>query len=205
MKLFLASLAQWKNEKLEKTFLDLISKPINENKLFLLSMDTTSDFHVEHIGIVKKWYIKQGIPEKNINILNLKTDTIPSFEGIDILHIWGGNTFHYLHRIREIGLDRKIRNFIDRDGVYVGTSAGSSIMCPDVDENLTTDVNDIGLEDVSGFGFVDFNIIFHWDTIYGEARTGQIKYSWETGKRVIPLTDQQAILVREDGFKIISP
>ena len=168
-------------------------------------MDTTSDFHIKYLDQAKKWYKEKGFQEKSINILNLKTESIPSFDDFDVLHMWGENTFHYLHRIREIGLDRKIRNFIDRDGVYVGTSAGSSIMCPDVDENLTTDVNDIGLEDVSGFGFVDFNIIFHWDTIYGEARTGQIKYSWETGKRVITLTDQQAILVRDDGFKIISP
>ena len=64
-----------------------------------------------------------------------------------ILHIWGGNTFHYLKRIRELNLIPRIREFIDGDGVYVGTSAGSELMCPDLDANLTSDVNDIGLAD----------------------------------------------------------
>ena len=117
----------------------------------------------------------------------------------------GGNTFHYLHRIRDTELNQRLRDFIDRGGVYVGSSAGSNIMCPDVDDNLTTDVNDIGLEDVSGFGYVDFIIMPHWGSMNGMARTDQIKYSWETGKRVIPLTDQQAILVLDEGFTIITP
>ena len=168
-------------------------------------MDTTSDFHIKYLDQAKKWYKEQGFQEKSINILNLKTESIPRFDDFDVLHMWGENTFHYLHRIREIGLDHKIREFIDRGGVYVGTSAGSSIMCPDVDEKLTTDVNDIGLKNVNGLGYVDFNLIFHWDTMGGEVRKDQIQYSWESGKRVIPLTDQQAILVYDNDFKIISP
>ena len=193
------------NTMLEKAFLNLLSKPINENKLFILSMGTTSELHVKYLDIAKKWYNQIGFQEKNISILNLKTDTIPSFEDLDVLHIWGGNTFHYLQRIRETGLEPRIRDFIDRDGVYIGTSAGSMLMSPNVDENLTIDVNDVGLEDVTGFGYVDYYLLVHWDTIFEELHADVIKYSWDTGKRVISLTDQQAILVLDNEFKIISP
>jgi dipeptidase E len=205
MKLFLASRGQWMNPSLEKAFLDLIVKPIDENKLIILSINTTSEAHKERLFKAKKWYIEQGFQEKNIDILNLKTDNILNFHDIDVLHIWGGNNYHYLQGIREAGLEPKIREFIDRDGVYVGTSAGSNIMSPDVDENLSNDVNDIGLDDVSGFGYVDFITIPHWDTAHGEKRARQIKYSWKSGKRVIPITDQQAVLVQDNGFIIISP
>ena len=205
MKLFLASWGPWKNDVLEKEFLALLSKPIDQNKLFILSMDTTSEFHVKHLQIAKEWYISKGFQENNINIFNLKKDTIPSLENLAVLHMWGGNTFHYLHRIRETGLIPRIRAFIERDGVYVGFSAGSILMGPDVDENFTTDVNDIGLEDVSGLRYLDFNLSVHWDTRGDDVHTGFIKHSWKTGKRVITLTDNQAILLRENGFKIISP
>lgn len=150
-------------------------------------------------------YIEKGFQEKNIHIYDLKTDSIPSFENLDVLHIWGGNTFHYLQSIREAQLVPRIREFIERDGVYVGSSAGSQLMCPDIDENFTSDVNDIGLEDVSGFCYVDFYLVVHWDTRGDDLHTGFINHSWKTGKNVITLTDNQAVLVQNNGFKIISP
>ena len=98
-----------------------------------------------------------------------------------------------------------IRDFIERDGVYIGISAGSTIMSKVVDDNLTSDENFFGLEDVLGFGYIDFNLLVHWDTKDEKYLTNFIKYSWETGMKVISLSDQQAILVLDEGFKIISP
>jgi dipeptidase E len=205
MKLLLASWGPWINQVLETTFLDLLPKPTQESNVFILSVDTTSETHITHLKIAKEWYQKIGFKEENITILNLYTDTIPSFSNLDVLHIWGGNNYEYLKVIREKRLESRIREFIDHDGVYVGSSAGSNIMCPDVDVNLFNDPNDVGLDDVTGFGYIDFYLIVHWGTSNGEKRTSQINYGWKMGKRFIPLTDHQAILVRNKGFKIISP
>jgi len=97
----------------------------------------------------------------------------------------------------------EIRDFIERDGVYVGTSAGSIIMGPDIDENLTSPGNDCGLEDLDGFGYFNFYVIPHWDTKDGDLLTRIVTYSWKTDKRIIALTDQQAILVIDNEFRII--
>jgi dipeptidase E len=209
MKLFLASYSPCVNEVLGKTFLGLLKKPVRENRLLVLAMDTTSDFYRKYLEIDRKWYIKVGFQENNIDILNLKTDNIPSFEDFDVLHIWGGNTFHYLKRIRELNLIPRIREFIERDGVYVGTSAGSELMCPDLDANLTSDVNDIGLTDLMCLGYVDFSILPHWDSFLSLGAEVNLmdymRYIWNSGKRVIPITDNQAILVFDNEVKIISP
>ena len=192
---------------LGKAFLDLLSKPVNQSKLIILSMDT--DRYRRYLENDRRWYLEKGFEEKNIRIIDLGADEVPGFDGLDVLHMWGGNPFHYLRRIREIGLVPRIREFIDRGGVYVGTSAGSMLMCPDVDEELTGDPNDIGLIDVSGLGYVDFNIVPHWDSKtslgYTESLMGYMEYAWRTGKRVVPLTDNQAVLVLGDGVKIVSP
>jgi len=87
MKLLLCSYAPHKAEKLEKAFLDLLTKPIKENKLFILSTDTTSQFHQEQLELVKQGYLRLGIFEKNITIYNLITDTIPIFDDLDVLHV----------------------------------------------------------------------------------------------------------------------
>ena len=193
------------NEKLEKTFLDLLSKPPHDNKLLALSMDTTSDFFVQQINILKTWYIKKGIPENNIQICNLQTDQVPSLDEIDIMHMYGGNEFHYMYYIRKKGLVENIHDFITSNRLYIGSSAGSVIMSSSLDENISPDSNDIGLCDLSGFGYLDFNLLVHWDTFYSGLHADWLRYCWEQGSRVVCLTDQQALLALDNGFKIISP
>jgi dipeptidase E len=205
MKLLLTSWGPWKNKRLEETFLNLLDKPPKDSTLFILSIDTTSEFHIQHLTTATNWYKKMGFQEENIEVFNLKNDTIPEFHDLDVMHMWGGNNYHYLQILRERELEPKIREFISRNGVYVGGSAGSNIMCPEVDEKLSNDPNDIGVSDVRGFGLVDFYTIPHWDTYHGDKRTRQIQYGWESGKQVIPLTDEQAVLVVDGEFKIISP
>ncbi len=205
MNVLLYSWGPWKNKQLETAFMENLKKNPKENKLFILSIDTKSDFHVKHLGIAKEWYKTIGFTEENIHIYNLQTDKIPNFDALDVLHIWGGNTFHYMKRINELGLEKEIREYIARDGLYLGSSAGAMIMCPDIDENLTNDPNDSGLEYVKGFGLVDFYLLVHWDSRGDELHTSFIENSWKSGKKAIALTDNQAIHVNNESFKIISP
>ncbi len=79
-------------------------------------------------------------------------------------------------------------------------------MCNKIDKNFTYGTNE-GLKEVSGFGYLDFYLVCHWDT-YNLSRAlfqeKVIRYVWETCKRVVILTDNQAILVQDDGWKIIT-
>lgn len=206
MKLLLCSWGPGKTTHLETTFRDLLSKPPNENRLFILSTDTASEKFQQYIADAMTWYRRIGFTENNIAVYNLISDSVPSMRALDVLHIFGGNTFLYLKQIRETGLIPKIRAFIDRNGVYVGTSAGTQIMCPDIDENLMKSANDVGLDDICGFGYVDFYTVVHWgsnEILSGDLMKSFITYSWKTGKRIVTLTDQQAILVLDDGWQII--
>jgi dipeptidase E len=152
-----------------------------------------------------KIFTELGILPENITNYDTNSKEKPDLNEIDVLLVQGGNTYYYLQQIRENGYMDDIRSFIENDGVYLGISAGSQMMSPDVDPNLNIDENFVGLEDLVGFGFVDVYLLVHWDSFFGDLHTDAFKYSWSTGKRVIPLTDQQAILVQDEGFKIISP
>jgi peptidase E len=205
MKLLLCSTAQFLSIKLLEKFLKLLIKPIKENKIIILSTDTALQKHQENLELLKQLYLKQGFTENTVTIYNLVTDKIPSFDDLDVLHMFGGNPFQYMKQIREAGLMQEIRDFVKRDGLYIGTSAGSMIMCPDVDENfmLPHDFNHFGLEDVSGFGYVDFYIIPHWETLSKENREKFEAYSEKYGKKIIQLTDKQGIHVHDAGYDII--
>ena len=116
--------------------------------------------------------------------------------------MFGGNEYHYMSQIRKQGFDSEIKKFVEREGFYIGISAGSIIMGPDVDiEYWSSASNDIGLKDTTGFGFVDFITVPHIDTRIGPEKV--LEFHKKTGKKMIYLTDKQGILVLDDHYKII--
>ena len=95
-------------------------------------MDTTSPFFKEQINIVTKWYKQIGFQEKKINIHNLQTDTLPSFEDLDVLHMYGGNTYHYLRRTKEPELKARARKhsiWSNNSNARPRNKGGSSVFC----------------------------------------------------------------------------
>jgi dipeptidase E len=146
--------------------------------------------------------IETGIARKNISIFDLHDDNPPSLADVDVVLMFGGNEYHYMNQIRKQGLISVIREFVERDGFYIGVSAGSIIMGPDVDiEHWSMESNDIGLKDTSGFGYVDFITVPHIDSRADPEKV--LEFHRDTGKKLIYLTDQQGIFVTENGYRII--
>jgi len=201
------------NDKLKNTFLSLLTKPIHENRVLIIHQtiyikQTYPEYYEYAYTMVPrdtKIYTELGILPQNIQSYDTESSEKPDITGYDILHVEGGNVYYYLKMFRENGLMKDIWEFMEGDGVYVGLSAGSTIMSRVIDENLTSDENFFGLTDLSGFGVNDFNLLVHWDSKDEKYLNSMLRYSWETGKKVICLTDQQAVLVTDNDFKLISP
>jgi peptidase E len=214
MKLLLMS-STFTNNKLKDTFLTLLSKPPKENKVLIIhQVDYVKQTYPEYTELAEymvprdtKTFTELGIPSENISDYDARAanKSKPDLSEIDVIHVEGGNVYYYLKQFRENGYMDDIRDFIERDGVYVGISAGSTIMSRVVDEKLTSDENFFGLKEVSGFGYIDFNLLVHWDTKDEKYLSKFIKYSWEKEKKVICITDQQAVLIKDNDFRIISP
>ena len=187
---------------LQETLRNLLTKPPEENKVLIIELDWGDEDYPKILEATKQQLIKTGISPSNLTLYDLSSDNPPpNINYYDVLMIFGGNHFHYMKRIRELRLVQDIRDFIEREGVYIGVSGGSAMMAPDLDDGLSQTKNDIGLEDLSGFGYVDFYVVSHWD--WREDKKEMLTYSWESGKHMIPLTDQQGILVIDNDFDII--
>ena len=212
MKLLLMS-NKFINDKLKNTFLNLLIKPPKENKALIIHqtkyIKKTYPEYFEYADTMvprdTKIYTELGIQQQNIHSYDAENQDHPDLRKYDVLHVEGGNVYYYLKQFRENGLMNDIREFFEGDGVYVGLSAGSTIMSRVIDENLTSDENFFGLKDLSGFGINEFNLLVHWDSKDEKYLNSQLRYSWETGKKVICITDQQAVLVTDKDFKLISP
>ncbi len=134
MKLLLTS-AGFENSKVGEEFLKLIDKPVSEIKVILVPTAARTKEELFYVDKSKKELLNVGIHAQDIKTLDL--DHKISFEevdGFDVIYVCGGNTFYLLHKVGEAGFDKITKQFLEKRGIYVGVSAGSIIVGPDIDD-----------------------------------------------------------------------
>jgi dipeptidase E len=127
-----------------------------------------------------------------------------AFSEADIVHVAGGDSVYLLSKIYEINGLRVIKSFIRRGGLYIGQSAGSYIAGPSIepalDLNRSKDAKKLDKFDCASL--VDFVVLPH----FGREDTREkylkhrCKHVFGKGHKIILLTDQQYVRVREDGM-----
>ena len=203
MKLLLTSAGWWKSPKIGNEFLKLVDKDPSEIRIFFVV--TPTKYLKKNIYIRR--FLKQSrainIPERNIKFFQLNRKIKKNdLRNIDVVFVFGGNTFEYLDRIKKTGLDKMIKAFVKKGGVYLGLSAGSYVACPTIKAALWkhADRNTVGLKNLKGLNLVPFLITAHFEETL---RPIIEKAAKKTKREVIALTDKQAILIKGENKKII--
>ena len=74
---------------------------------------------------------------ENITVYDLHRGMeIGELMGYDVVYLCGGQTRYLLQRINETGFDHSLKEYIRRDGVVLGVSAGSIIFANNIPGNL---------------------------------------------------------------------
>jgi dipeptidase E len=136
------------------------------------------------------------IKNENENSLSKKMDSF------DIVFVEGGNAFYLLKHVRDSGFDSAIKRFLDRGGIYVGSSAGSMIAGLNIESAgwKHLDKNIVNLKDLTAMKLVPFVISVHVDDKNIDLiRSCASKVDYP----VIALTDKQALLVDNDKQRIV--
>jgi dipeptidase E len=106
--------------------------------------------------------------------------------------------------MRKTGVDKVLIQAIQDGKFYIGVSAGSIIVGPDIEISgwgQDADTNDIHLEDLSGFKSVPYYIFPHYsDRINQEITAFQKDRGIE---KVVGLTDAQALFVTDEEAILI--
>lgn len=120
----------------------------------------------------------------------------------DVLYLSGGNTFYLLDQTRKQGFDDYLKTVLDSK-VYVGASAASITMTSSIDVAAIPpgDPNLPNLTDLTGLGYVDFEIEPHCD----EGRFATMEtYAKEYNKKIYAIDDQTAIKVTDSHIEVVS-
>jgi len=189
------------NQNITNQFLQIIDKPVSQIKIIFVPTASRSEEELKYVQKSKKELLDLGILEDNIKTMNL--DGPVSFEEVedfDVIYVCGGNTFYLLKKVKETGFDKVIFEFVKTGKLYFGVSAGSILVCPNIDIASTSDENDVNLTDLTGLNLTDVIVSPHYKD---EEKTIIDDFKKKSQHEVILLTDEQALLVIDGEKKIV--
>jgi len=173
---------------------DLTGIPKSEIKIGYVTTASKGSRDKTFIEKIKNAMQENHILFEEIDIEGKSKDEILSFfKNKNVIHIEGGNTFYLLKAIRENGFAEILKELLDEGKIYIGTSAGSYIMCPTIEvANWNETGRDrFGLTDFSALNYVPFVLKVH----YTDEQEQKVKANLSTLQYPIRiLRDGQGIL-----------
>jgi peptidase E len=220
------------NTPLEKDLLELVGSGPNLRVAIIPTASDPIEWVPEKEGDPAKEYVAKLIPEKmtryaewlrsyqtaweekgyNVVIADLKEDPVElkrEVESADVIDVMGGDVNWLLDWAKKSKLDTYLRKVLNKGTVYVGTSAGSGLVNPDI--GLTWWGPDWRLDHV-GLGIVDFIVVPHQkesdaqtniETLTKRRNHLQtiINFPW----RIYFLQDGQAVKVIDEKVEHVGP
>ncbi len=194
----------FENPKIGRKFLSVVGKNPEEIKVLLIPTAARTKEELYYVEESRKELVGLGIRKENIFDYNPKNsvDEIAQ-KNFDVIYVCGGNTFYLLQKVMESGFDKKIIDMVNNGIVYVGASAGSILVGPDIEISgigVNGDKNDIGIKNTDGFNLTDKIISPHYALPEEEAISG---FEKEKNVKVLRLKDNQALFILGDKEEVI--
>lgn len=153
-----------------------------------------------NIGIIEK----AGFTVDRIDISTLTSEDMDvAFSRSDLIWVGGGNTLYLLQQVRKSGFDMFVTKKILAGVPYVGASAGSIILGPDLEFELYASRTP-QLTSYEGLNLFPFAPYVHFDAEWTKELYADIlKFSLENNKSFITLRDNQFIYVTGKKWQVI--
>ena len=176
-----------------KQFASMLEKPYKEAKVLFIPTAALppGDANPEYVQFCMNDLLLLGIPKENIVTHDID-GTLQDAMAFDVIFFTGGNTPYLAKRVKETGFDKVIKAMVYANKVYVGISAGSMIAMANfnVDQLVETELGEF-----TGLGLV--NVYFTVHCLPETLPRSDLPLPH------IPLTDDQALVVRWDGYEVV--
>ena len=148
-----------------------------------------------------------GFKVKSIDLALLESEGLEqAFSECDLFWVCGGNTLYLLQEVRRSGFDKFVKEKISEGIPYVGSSAGSILLGPDVEfERIACDTTEApNLTSFEGLNLFPFSTYAHFDAPWAKDVYKEIlMFSIEKSKSFITLHDNQFIYVQGKKWQVI--
>ena len=162
-------------------------------------------------SIVEKvvFYVASG--KKALEKLGLKVDILEistaepeeintKLRNNDFIYVTGGNTFFLLQELKRTGADKIITEEVNTGKVYIGESAGAMITSPNVEYATAMDSvkKAPNLENFDALGLVPFYTVPHYTNSPFQKVAQKIVDTYSSVLPLSPISNHEALLVRDD-------
>lgn len=122
----------------------------------------------------------------------------------DVIFFSGGSSYYLLEKMKLSGFDKIVQKLLDKGVIYIGSSAGSIVACPNIDFIKPMDYpkEAPNLKDFTGLNLIDFYFLPH----YKREKYAKIcKQILRENKdiEIVPVRDDQLIAVEDNSWRII--
>ncbi len=212
---FLLTSAGIKNTSIHDALVDLLGKPIAESSALCIP---TASYAQPMTGPLRAWNFISGreprtpmceLGWKSLLVLELtalpsidEEHWVPIVEETDVLLVNGGDPLYLCYWMRQSGLADLLPSL--RETVYVGLSAGSMVMTPNIGEDFVRWKPPTGGDET--LGVVGFSMFPHLDHEDLPENTMADAEKWAAGMQVpeYAIDDQTAIKVTDGTVEVVS-
>ncbi|HPW51401.1 MAG TPA: Type 1 glutamine amidotransferase-like domain-containing protein [Spirochaetota bacterium] len=133
-----------------------------------------------------------------------RTEIEAKIRGNDYIYVSGGNTFFLLQEMKKTGADKIIKDEIASGKIYIGESAGSMILSPDIEYSKEMDDRKKApeLKDTSALSVIDFYPLPHYTNFPFKKAAEKIITNYQDKIPLQPISNSQVILVKGESMKI---
>lgn len=183
MKKIILTSTGFDNKNIEEIFKKMICKEIQEIKVLFIPRAAMHSNKLEYIELCRSELINLGVLESNIHRYDLNNEiTKDEVINYDVIYVTGGVTKYLVEYMEKCNFKESLDHFLENNGIYIGASAGSIALSNHQSEKL---------------GYLKSKLEVH-----SEVGTNSGEFVDDINN-IIKLTDNQAILIVDDVYKII--
>jgi len=134
-----------------------------------------------------------------------QAEVVDKLQNNDFIYVSGGNTFFLLQELKKAGADKIIKEQIEAGKIYIGESAGSMILAPNIE--YVKDMDDYMMAtDLKGFhalNIVDFYPVPHQNCFPFQKTVEKIITKYEDTLTLKPISNSQVIQVNDGDVRIM--
>ncbi|MDO5104996.1 peptidase E [Capnocytophaga sp.] len=155
----------------------------------------------------KKALEKMGLIVDELEISTATSDEIKQkLQTNDFIYVTGGNTFFLLQEMKKSGADKIITEEILKGKTYIGESAGSMILSPNIEYVTKMDSTKEApeLQSFSALNVIDFCPVPHYTNFPFVKAVEKIIVTYGDTLDLYPITNSQAICIRGEKIEVKS-
>jgi len=186
---------------------EYLPKPANHLNLAFIPTAADPYENKDFVEVDRKALIEFGFKLTDIDIKNIdKQDLKNKLSKFDIIFVAGGNTFYLLEQAIKSGFNEIIKEMINTGTIYIGSSAGSVLCCPNIEYIKVFDNPDVSpnLKNYTGLNLYPGLIIPHAQKGEYAERIREINAEEKPkGKMITEISDNQVIIVTKNHSKVV--